>query len=159
MRLCIAVTASLFLFVPLLFKNDFLLLEKSLTFNCVKFPPMLHYSLNWGVVGHNIDRFALVAGSPEDFQAMRNTVHVYARKWQYNLNASKSFVMAYGESSRSRTQARSSQRWHIGNEAVEETDEIHYLGILRSFSYLPSSAPLSEAQWEKCILCTRHRGV
>ena len=94
---------------------------------------MPHYSLNWGVVGHDIDRFALVTDSPEDFQAMRNTVHVYARKWQYNLNASKSFVMVYGESPCPRTQARSSQRWHIGNEAVEETDEIHYLGILRSF--------------------------
>jgi len=61
-------------------------------------------------------------------------VHHYAGKWRYNLNASKSFVMVFGESTCSRNQARSSRKWCLGNEAVEEADEVHHLEILRSVS-------------------------
>ena len=56
------------------------------------------------------DDLALLADSPEDLQAMLNIVHVYARKWQYNLNACKSFVLVFKESAHSRTQVKSSQR-------------------------------------------------
>ena len=80
------------------------------------------------------DDLALVADSPEELQAMLNIVCTYAGKWHYNLNAGKSFVMIFGESPCSRTHARSSRNWYLGNEEVEEADEVHHLGILRSVS-------------------------
>ena len=44
------------------------------------------------------DDLALIADSPQELQAMLNIVHSYAGKWRYNLNASKSFIMVFGES-------------------------------------------------------------
>ena len=38
---------------------------------------------------------ALVAGSPEELQAMLDIVYNYAQKWRYNLNAG--VVMVLGE--------------------------------------------------------------
>ena len=76
------------------------------------------------------DDLALVAESPQELQAMLNIVHSYAGKWRYNLNANKSFIMVFGESPRSRTQARSLWEWHLGNEKVQEADGVHHLGIL-----------------------------
>ena len=58
----------------------------------------------------------------------------------YNLNASKSFIMVFGESPRSRTQARSLQEWHLGSEKMQEADEAHHLGILRSVSFSTMSS-------------------
>ena len=66
---------------------------------------------------------------------MLNIVHSYAGKWRYNLNANKSFIMVFGESPRSKTQARSLWEWHLGNEKVQEADEVHHLGIRRSVYY------------------------
>ena len=40
--------------------------------------------------------------------------------------------MVFGESRT--THARSSRKWYLGNEEVEEADEVHHLGILRMFS-------------------------
>ena len=45
------------------------------------------------------DDLALVAGSPEELQATLDIVHNYAQKWRYNLNAVKSVVMVFGETS------------------------------------------------------------
>ena len=81
------------------------------------------------------DDLALIAESPQELQAMLNIVHSYAGKWRYNLNACKSFIMVFGESPRSRTQARSLREWHLGSEKVQEVDEVHHLGILRSVSF------------------------
>ena len=74
------------------------------------------------------DDLGLVADSPEELQAicMLNIVCTYAGKWRYNLNTGKSFVMVFGESACSRTHARSSQNWYLGNEEVEEADEVHH---------------------------------
>ena len=83
----------------------------------------------------HVDDLVLVANSPEELQAMLNIVHTYAGKWRYNLNAGKSFVMVFGESPHSRTQARSSWKWYLGSEEVEEADKVHHLGILRSVSF------------------------
>ena len=47
-----------------------------------------------------MDDLTLVADSPEELQAMLNIMCTYAG---YNLNAGKSFVLVFGESSRSRT--------------------------------------------------------
>ena len=41
------------------------------------------------------DDLALVAGSPEELQAILDVVHNYAQKWRYNLNAG--VVMVLGE--------------------------------------------------------------
>ena len=81
------------------------------------------------------DDLALVAESPQELQAMLNIMHSYTGKWRYNLNANKSFIMVFGESPRSRTQARSLREWHLGNEKVQEADEVHHLGIFRSVYY------------------------
>ena len=43
--------------------------------------------------------------------------------------------MVLGEFTHSRVQARSSQKWYLGSEVVEEVDEVHHLGILRSVSF------------------------
>ena len=49
------------------------------------------------------DDLALIADSPQELQAVLNIVHSYAGKWRYNLNASKSFIMVFGESPHSST--------------------------------------------------------
>ena len=63
---------------------------------------------------------ALVAGSPEELQAMLDIVHDYAQKWRYNLNADKSVVMVLGETSYSRRMARSVRKWTLGDEVLKE---------------------------------------
>ena len=78
------------------------------------------------------DDLALVAGSPEELQAMLDIVHNYAQKWRYNLNAEKSVVMVFGETSRTRRVARSARKWTLGDEVLKEVDEQHHLGILRT---------------------------
>jgi len=59
-------------------------------------------------------------------------MRTYADKWQYQLNADKSSVMVLGESAKTRLSARSSRKWYIGQEEINETDEQHHLGILRT---------------------------
>ena len=59
------------------------------------------------------DNLALVAGSPEELQAMLDIVHNYAQKWRYNLNADKSVVMVFGEASCTRKLARSARSVHL----------------------------------------------
>ena len=93
-----------------------------------------------------VDGLPLVADSPEELRAMLNIMHTYAGEWPYNLNADKSFVLVFGESPHSRIQARSSRKWYLGSEVVEEAGEVHHPGILRWFPSLPSPAPLSGAQ-------------
>ena len=78
------------------------------------------------------DDLALVAGSPEELQAMLDIVHNYAQKWRYNLNADKSVVMVFGEASCTRKLARSARKWTLGGEVLKEVDEQHHLGILRT---------------------------
>ena len=71
------------------------------------------------------DDLALVAGSPEELQAMLDIVHNYAQKW-------KSVVMVFGETTRTRRLARSARKWTLGDEVLKEVDEQHHLGILRT---------------------------
>ena len=87
-----------------------------------------------------MDDLALVADSPEELQAMLNIMCTYAG---YNLNAGKSFVLVFRESSRSRIQTRSSRNWYLGNEEVEEADKVHHLGILRMV-FLSTISPTIE---------------
>ena len=56
----------------------------------------------------------------------------YARKWQYQLNSSKSVIMVFGEATRTRLRERSQRMWHLGKDIVSEVDEQHHLGILRT---------------------------
>ena len=79
------------------------------------------------------DDLALVADSPEELQAMINTVCTYAGKWRYSLNLGTSFVMVFRESPHSRTHARSSRNWYLRNEEIE-ADKVHHLGLLRMVS-------------------------
>ena len=86
------------------------------------------------------DDFALMAGSPEELQAMLNIVHNYAQKWRYNLNADKSVVMVFGETSCTRKLARSARKWTLGDEVIKEVDEQHHLGIPLILPYTAQKA-------------------
>ena len=63
---------------------------------------------------------ALVAGSPEELQAMLDIVH---KKWIYNLNADKLVVMMLGETSSTRKSVCSARKWTLGDEVLKEVDE------------------------------------
>ena len=78
------------------------------------------------------DDLSLVTDSPDSLQAMPDIVHQYAKRWRYQLNGVKSVAMVFGESSSSRRAARSTREWRLGDTALQEVDEQHHLGILRS---------------------------
>ena len=46
------------------------------------------------------DDLALIADSPAELQAFLEIAADYASRWRYSFNASKSFVLVFGESSR-----------------------------------------------------------
>ena len=78
------------------------------------------------------DDLALVASSSEELQQMLNIVSKYASCWQYSLNADNSVVMMVGETSKTRVRARTSRKWLLGDHNIQEVDEQHHLGILRT---------------------------
>ena len=78
------------------------------------------------------DDLALVASSSEELQQMLNIVSKYASRWQYSLNADNSVVMMVGETSKTRVRARTSRKWLLGDHNIQEVDEQHHLGILRT---------------------------
>ena len=81
------------------------------------------------------DDLALVASSPEELQAMLDIVSHYASQWHYRPNSSKSVILVFGESPRSRAFARSNRQWLLAGQQLQEVDEHHHLGILRSVHY------------------------
>ena len=81
------------------------------------------------------DDLALVVSSPEELQAMLDTVSHYASHWRYWLNSSKSVILVSGESPRSRALARPNRQWLLAGQKLQEVDEHHHLGILRSVHY------------------------
>ena len=81
------------------------------------------------------DDLALVASSPEELQAMLDIVSHYASQWHYRLNSSKSVILVFGESPRSRPLTRSSRQWLLAGQQLQGVDEHHHLGILRSVHY------------------------
>ena len=81
------------------------------------------------------DDLALVASSPEELQAMLDTVSQYTSQWRYRLNSSKSVILMFGESPRSRALTKSSRQWLLAGQQLQEVDEHHHLGILRPLHY------------------------
>ena len=81
----------------------------------------------------------LIADFPAELQALLDIAAAYASTWRYLFNASKSFVLVFGESPRSRSRLRAQRSWHIGSQLIKECDETKHLGILRSVncSFLP----------------------
>ena len=65
---------------------------------------------------------------------MLDIVYVYSNKWRYQFNTTKSVVMVFGESQKSRLQARESRCWRLGDQQLREVDEYHHLGILKTVS-------------------------
>ena len=100
------------------------------------------------------DDLALVASSPEELQAMLDIVSQYASQWRYQLNSSKSVILLLGESPRSRALARSNRQWLLAGKQLQEVDEHHHLGILRSVHH-STLARTSErcAAGRSAILC------
>ena len=89
------------------------------------------------------DDLALIAGSPEELQAMLDIVSSYAQQWHYHLNADKSVIMVFGESAKTRKLGRATRRWTLEGLPLREVDEYHHLGILRTV-YNSSSARTNE---------------
>ena len=85
------------------------------------------------------DDLALIAESPEDLQAMLDLVSNYARRWRYSFNAQKSAIMVFGEAPRARAAARNSRQWTLNGTVIQEANEYHHLGVLRTVN--PSSFP------------------
>ena len=83
------------------------------------------------------DDLTLIADSPGDLQAMLDIVSSYACKWRYRFNAQKSTIMVFGEAPRSRAAARDSRQWTLNGTVIQESNEYHHLGDLRSVN--PSS--------------------
>ena len=91
------------------------------------------------------DDLALTAESPEDLQAMLDLVSNYARRWRYSFNAQKSAIMVFGEAPRARAAARNSRQWTLNGTVIQEANEYHHLGVLRTVN--PSSFPRTS---ERC---------
>ena len=80
------------------------------------------------------DDLSLVAATPCDLQCMLDIVYDYSNKWRYQFNTTKSVVMVFGESQKSRLQARTTRHWYLGDHQLREVDEYHHLGILKTVS-------------------------
>ena len=80
------------------------------------------------------DDLALVADSASTLQSLLDIVSEYAAKWRYQLNASKSGIMVFGESPNSRALYRRCRSWSLCSSPVGEVDEYRHFGILRSIS-------------------------
>ena len=95
------------------------------------------------------DDLALVASSPEELQAMLDIVSHYASQWHYQLNSSKSVILVFGESPRSRALARPNRQWFLAGQKLQEVDEHHHFGILRSVhhSTLARTSERCAAAW------------
>ena len=79
------------------------------------------------------DDLALVSESPTVLQSMLDIVSSYAKKWRYRFNASKSWILVFGESTSQRQKLRGLRKWFIeSNRQIKEADEVRHLGNLRS---------------------------
>ena len=74
----------------------------------------------------------LIAASQSDLQALLDITAAYATRWRYTFNAAKSFVLVFGESTRSRSSLRAQRHWSLGSQVITECDEIKHLGILHT---------------------------
>ena len=63
----------------------------------------------------------------------------------YRLNSSKSVILVFSESPRSRALARSNRQWLLAGQQLQEVEEYDHLGILRSVHY----STLART-WERC---------
>ncbi len=77
------------------------------------------------------DDLALIADSPEGLQKLLDIVSHYTSTWHYEINSSKSAVMVFGESTRSRTSGRQSRSFSVCSEIIQEVDSYKHLGVLR----------------------------
>lgn len=80
------------------------------------------------------DDMTLLSDSQNDLQYMLNIVGRYAFKWGYTFNYSKSKILVFGESSRSRRVAREQRTWYLNGTPLSEADSIKHLGIVLSVS-------------------------
>ena len=78
------------------------------------------------------DDLTLLADSPDDLQKMLDISQEYADKWRYSFNPDKSVIKVFGETAKSRATLRLKRKWKLGDLPLEEVDEHHHLGILRS---------------------------
>ena len=82
-----------------------------------------------------VDDLVLIADSPAELQELLDISAAYASKWRYLHNASKSFVLVFGESPRSHSRLWAQHSWHIDTQLIEKCDEIKHLGVLHSVDH------------------------
>ena len=70
------------------------------------------------------DDFSLVASSPAELQAMLDIVaaYAYAHKWIYQINNTKSVILVFRQTSKSRAAARQSRKWFVGKSQIRKVD-------------------------------------
>ena len=90
-------------------------------------------SVYCGVLAY-ADDFALISNDKNELQAMLDLCYTYSQDWHYTFNASKSIMLVFGESTRSRSAARAVRSWRIGDTIIEERDQAKHLGIVWSVS-------------------------
>ena len=81
------------------------------------------------------DDLALVACSEYNLQLLLDLSSVYASKWQYQFNSSKSAILVLGESTQSHRVARALRSWSISSSPILEADSYSLLGILRTVDH------------------------
>ena len=82
------------------------------------------------------DDLVLIAASQSDLQALLDITAAYATRWHYTFNAAKSFVLVFGQSTRSHSSLRAQRHWSLGSQVITECDEIKH--------------------WESCVLFIPH---
>ena len=88
------------------------------------------------------DDLILIAVSSAELQALLDVTTGYVARWQHTFNATKSFVLVFGESAHSCSVLHAQHHWHISSQDFCECDDIKHLGILRSVNPSTSRNPL-----------------
>ena len=83
------------------------------------------------------DDEVLISTSPTELQHMLDVAYKHSCMWRYKYNAAKSKVIVYGSGPRN--------KWRLGEDPVDETEEYYHLGIVMS----PRSA--AKKRIENCM--------
>ena len=80
--------------------------------------------------------FALtcISNDNNELQTMLQLCYAYSQDWHYTFNPSKSIVLVFGESTRSRLAARAVRSWRIGDSPIQERNQANNFGIVWSVS-------------------------
>ena len=75
------------------------------------------------------DDICLISPLVNGLQNMMQIVELYARKWRYQLNPSKTKIMVFGESKRRQQQLNQERKWYLNGKEVEIVSSEKHVGI------------------------------